>query len=115
MIAAEKNGRIARLMELDPVYCDVIVRRWQQFTGKRAVHERTGAEFPPDSDDCPWDYVAKPMPNVIKAFNGNQANARSICRMASTRQSLCHQRRAGSPSTRSKSGGASAPSWPSWA
>ena len=50
LIAAEKNGRIARLMELDPVYCDVIVRRWQQFTGKRAVHERTGAEFPPDSE-----------------------------------------------------------------
>lgn len=33
MIAAEKNGRIARLMELDGKYCDVIIKRWQNFTG----------------------------------------------------------------------------------
>lgn len=39
LIAAEKNGRVARLMELDPKYCDVIVTRWQDFTGKEAVHE----------------------------------------------------------------------------
>jgi len=37
LIAAEKNGRIARLMELDPKYCDVIVKRWEDFTGKKAV------------------------------------------------------------------------------
>jgi site-specific DNA-methyltransferase (adenine-specific) len=37
MIAAEKNGRVARLMELDPKYCDVIVKRWEDFTGKKAV------------------------------------------------------------------------------
>jgi site-specific DNA-methyltransferase (adenine-specific) len=36
MIAAEKNGRTAYLMELDPKYCDVIVRRWEDFTGKKA-------------------------------------------------------------------------------
>jgi len=36
MIAAEKNGRVARLMELDPKYCDVIVKRWEDFTGKKA-------------------------------------------------------------------------------
>lgn len=36
MIAAEKNGRTARLMELDPKYCDVIVKRWEDFTGKKA-------------------------------------------------------------------------------
>jgi DNA modification methylase len=36
LIAAEKNGRIARLMELDPKYCDVIVKRWEDFTGKKA-------------------------------------------------------------------------------
>jgi len=45
LIAAEKNGRIARLMELDPKYCDVIVKRWQNFTGKTAVHAETGAPF----------------------------------------------------------------------
>jgi len=44
-IAAEKNGRIARLMELDPKYCDVIVKRWQDFTGKEATLEATGKTF----------------------------------------------------------------------
>jgi site-specific DNA-methyltransferase (adenine-specific) len=37
MIAAEKHGRYARIMELDPKYCDVIVKRWEDFTGEKAV------------------------------------------------------------------------------
>lgn len=37
LIACEKNNRHARLMELDPKYCDVIVKRWEDFTGKTAV------------------------------------------------------------------------------
>ena len=37
MIACEKLGRKSRLMELDPKYCDVIVTRWEEFTGKKAV------------------------------------------------------------------------------
>lgn len=45
LIACEKSGRYARLMELDPKYVDVIVRRWQEFTGKQATHEATGATF----------------------------------------------------------------------
>jgi len=36
LIACEKTGRKARLMELDPKYCDVIVKRWEEFTGKKA-------------------------------------------------------------------------------
>jgi DNA modification methylase len=36
LIACEKAGRQARLIELDPKYCDVIVKRWEEFTGKKA-------------------------------------------------------------------------------
>jgi DNA modification methylase len=49
LIACEKTGRHARLMELDPRYCDVIVKRWQAFTGKRATLEATGELFPEDA------------------------------------------------------------------
>ena len=46
LIAAEKSGRVARLMELDPKYADVIVRRWEDFTGKEAIREAA------DQDAC---------------------------------------------------------------
>ena len=36
LIAAEKTGRSARLIEYDPLYCDTIIRRWEAYTGKRA-------------------------------------------------------------------------------
>lgn len=45
MIAAEKTGRKSRLIELDPVYCDVIIKRWQEYTGKHAIHEQTKKTF----------------------------------------------------------------------
>jgi DNA modification methylase len=44
-IACEKHGRMARLMELDPKYCDVIVTRWQDFTGQTATLESTNQAF----------------------------------------------------------------------
>ena len=46
LIGAEKTGRACYTMELQPKYCDVIVRRWQQFTGKTATLESTGLPFP---------------------------------------------------------------------
>jgi len=33
------------LMELDPKYCDVIIKRWQDFTGQKAIHAETGEAF----------------------------------------------------------------------
>jgi len=44
-IACEKHGRRARLMELDPVYCDVTIKRWQEYTGRDAIHEASGKSF----------------------------------------------------------------------
>jgi len=46
MIACEQKERCARLVEFDPQYVDLIVRRWQDFTGLRAVRESDGMEFP---------------------------------------------------------------------
>jgi DNA modification methylase len=45
LIACEKSGRQARLIELDPKYCDVIVRRYQEFTGKEATLDGDGRSF----------------------------------------------------------------------
>jgi len=45
MIAAERINRKARLMELDPAYCDVIVKRWEDFTGKKAILEEIKEAF----------------------------------------------------------------------
>jgi len=45
VIAAERTGRICHGMELDPVYVDTAVRRWQEFTGKTAVHAANGKSF----------------------------------------------------------------------
>ena len=51
LIAAEKSGRLARLIELDPKYVDVIVRRWQDWTGKRATREADGLLFDQAASD----------------------------------------------------------------
>lgn len=50
LIACEKTNRLSRLMELEPKYCDVIVKRWQDFTGKQATLESTGQTFAEVSD-----------------------------------------------------------------
>ena len=47
LIACERLKRVARLVELDPKYCDAIVRRWEEFTGLQAVLQRSEA-----AEDC---------------------------------------------------------------
>ena len=45
LIAAERTGRRARAIEIDPGYVDVAVRRWQIYAGKAATLESTGQTF----------------------------------------------------------------------
>jgi DNA modification methylase len=45
LIAADRTGRVPRCMEIDPLYVDAAVRRWQKASGKRAVHGVTGVLF----------------------------------------------------------------------
>ena len=45
LIACQVLGRRARLMELDPKFVDVIVRRWQEFTGQKAILDGDGWTF----------------------------------------------------------------------
>lgn len=68
LIAAEKNGRVARLMELDPKYCDVIVTRWQAFTGKHAHLESDGRSF--------TEVMGERSPNSLIGSEAGKADAK---------------------------------------
>ena len=50
LIACAKHGREARLLEIDPIYCDVILRRWQEWSGAKAINEE-GRSFEEVSKD----------------------------------------------------------------
>jgi 16S rRNA G966 N2-methylase RsmD len=65
LIAAEKTGRQARCIEYEPKYCDVIVRRWQAYTGKAATFEGTDLtfeDFEGARAPCPASHAAKLPP-----------------------------------------------------
>jgi len=53
LIAAEQTGRHAYLMELDPLYCDVIVDRWEKFTGRKAERVRVDGRDPRTEEEAP--------------------------------------------------------------
>jgi DNA modification methylase len=50
LIAAEMNGRACRGLEISPAYVDVILRRWQTFTGRTAIHQASGQSFDERTD-----------------------------------------------------------------
>ena len=45
LMAAERTGRICRGLEIDPLYVDVAIRRWQRMTGERGIHAESGVDF----------------------------------------------------------------------
>ncbi len=45
LLAAEKTRRCCHTIEIDPGYVDLSIRRWQELTGKEAVHEASGQSF----------------------------------------------------------------------
>lgn len=57
LIAAEKTGRRARLIEYDPLYCDTIIRRWETLTGKHALHAESAIRFE-DREDAATPLLA---------------------------------------------------------
>jgi ribosomal protein L11 methylase PrmA len=59
VIAAERTGRKARALEIDPHYVDVAVRRWEQYTGKSATLGPSSQTFEEVAEER-----ANPMPNV---------------------------------------------------
>jgi DNA modification methylase len=60
LIACEKTRRQARLVELDPKYCDVIVQRWQDWTGAAAVLDGSGAS---------WEQIASTRNHALSAVD----------------------------------------------
>jgi DNA modification methylase len=45
LMAAERVGRTCYAIEIDPIYVDVAIRRWQKYTGEAALHARSGKRF----------------------------------------------------------------------
>lgn len=59
LVAAEQSGRSARLLELDPLYCDAIIKRWQTLTGKKAIYSGNVSDGNPLSHKQPAETFEK--------------------------------------------------------
>lgn len=66
LIAADRLGMSSCLMELNPAFADVIVQRWQDYTGRQAVHAETGEPFSLDAQPAPE------APSVVAAIMGGE-------------------------------------------
>jgi DNA modification methylase len=69
LIAAEKTKRLARVIEIDPLYVDVAVRRWQKVTSDTALHSSSGQSF----DVIATHRASGPQP-ACKNTNDSQEN-----------------------------------------
>jgi DNA modification methylase len=74
LIAADRTGRCARAMEIDPRYVDVAVRRWQDYTGKAAVLAATGNTFEEIAEERTGDTQSQAQPlNSSSQSGGDNA------------------------------------------
>ncbi|MGE3645012.1 MAG: site-specific DNA-methyltransferase [Beijerinckiaceae bacterium] len=67
LIAAETCGRLARLIEYDPAYCDTIVRRWEHLTGKQATMASTGKTFEAIDSERGIDFDDRPVEAALRS------------------------------------------------
>jgi len=85
LIAAETCGRIGRLIEHDPIYCDTIVRRWQAVTGQRATLAGAGHSFEDVCDQRLGGVVnGDPRPDIEPVLLKATRHRRSARRSALT-------------------------------
>lgn len=71
LIACERAARKARLMEKDPLYCDLAVRRWEQETGQQAIEVATGRTFAEtEQEKAGTGWQDDPMNDVDKLHDG---------------------------------------------
>ena len=88
IIAAEKTGRIARTVEINPHYCDVAIRRWEEFTGKSASLAETSENFESFCEQQAKTCLCKEPENSRSAYTSTEGtdNALSVqIRMLTTR------------------------------
>jgi len=67
IIAGEMTGRCIHAIELNPAYVDVAVKRWQDFTGKEAIHEATGQTFAEMAANSPTAGHTAPKADAMEA------------------------------------------------
>jgi len=67
ILAAERTGRIARALELDPAYVDACVLRWEKFTGRKAIHAQRGIAFGEVADLRRQAATSQHLPGEISA------------------------------------------------
>jgi DNA modification methylase len=68
LIAAEKTRRHARLIELDPAYVDLTIRRWEKLTGRKAVHAETSLTFA----ETAAERAASTFPSIDTTITGTR-------------------------------------------
>ncbi len=70
LIAAESCGRLARLVEFDPLYCDTIIKRWERYTGKYATLKSSNQTFEDVSKTRTGAFPAMPVSPQLQKMKG---------------------------------------------